>query len=1146
MTLRAKILATFGGMLLCMVAVFYSASRTILLDSFEALEEQRIVKNLDRVRDALAAEVEQLDFITRDWAWWDETCAYIADRNEAFERMNLNDVTLAALKIDAIAFMDPEGRIVQAIGFDRLAGVKAPFPEAIARHLSPDSPLLAHRSRDDRAAGIVMLASGPVLVATRPVLTGEGSGPIRGALLMARSLDEERGREIASLTHVEFTFLPFDAPDLPVDFRLARASFAGAPGDLVRPLDGGTLGGYRMLPDLYGAPALILRVQELRDIHARGLDTLQYLVLSMLAVGFVFSAGFVLVLERLLLSPLGRLTTRVDAIGSTGDLSSRVILGGRDELSRLAGSINGMLVALERTQEVLKRSEEDFRCLFENMLTGFAYHRIVTDQRGEATDFVFIEVNHVFEKLTRLRREAILGRKASEVMPGIVRDAFDWMSLYGKVALTGETARVERYSVFLNRWYSLSAYSPRKGYFAILFDDITERKESEKRLYMLGMAVAQSIDGIAVTDPSGVLTFANASWAAMYGYGAEERPGKPFAAFFPPGQGAREMELFKGRVETGGAHQEEVRQARKDGSVFHAWMSGTLLRDDKGDAVGGMLIVRDITGQKLVEQALRKTQRQQKALLDGIPDTAWLKDTESRYIAVNEPFARTVGARPDELIGKNDFDVWPQDRAERYRRDDVEVMSAGKRVCIEEPSVNLSGARTWLETIKAPVYDYEGRVIGTVGISRDITERKRAEKRMEHLTRVLRALRGADHLITREKNRAKLIGGACASLVTHRGYINAWAVLLGNSGEVREAAESGVGPDFAGLVERIRRGDLPDCGRRALEGDEPVIVVDPPSACPSCPLAGGYHRKGAMTVRLGYGGRVYGLLSVGLPADFSADEEECALFGELARDIAFALHGIEIEEARSRAEEALRTAARDLRRSNQELEQFAYVASHDLQEPLRMVTSYLQLLDKRYGALLGGDAAEFIRFAVEGAGHMKGLISGLLEYSRLGTGASPRAPIDCGAALDRALANLAVAISESRGAVTRDPLPVVAGNEQELGQLFQNLIGNAVRFKSAVPPRIHVSARREGAEWLFSVRDNGIGIEPRFAERIFVIFQRLHGRDEYPGTGIGLALCRKIVERHGGRIWVESQPGRGATFFFTIPAEGAHGGGRGA
>ena len=199
---------------------------------------------------------------------------------------------------------------------------------------------------------------------------------------------------------------------------------------------------------------------------------------------------------------------------------------------------------------------------------------------------------------------------------------------------------------------------------------------------------------------------------------------------------------------------------RKDGSVFHAWMSGTLLRDDKGNVVGGMLIVRDITGQKLVEQALRKTQRQQKAILDSIPDIAWLKDTECRFIAVNEPFARTAGARPDELIGKSDFDVWPRELAERYRRDDAEVMAAGKRVCVEEPLVTAAGARTWIETIKTPVYDYEGRVIGTTGIARDITDRKRAEKRMEHLTRVLRAIRGADHLITREKNRARLIAGA--------------------------------------------------------------------------------------------------------------------------------------------------------------------------------------------------------------------------------------------------------------------------------------------------------------------------------------------------------------------------------------------------
>ena len=1135
MTLRAKILAVFGGMLLCMIAVFYAASRVILLGSFARIDEERLVRNMDRVRDSLFSEVEQLDFITRYWAWWDETCGYVGGRNEAFVRGNLNDVTLAALKIDAIVFTESSGRVFYATGFERGRGVKAPLPKGLEKHLLRGGLLTAHRAVRDRAAWIVMLPSGPVLLASRPILNGEGKGPIRGALLMARSLDPERMRALSSLTHVAFSLTPFRAPRLTEEFRLARASLARSPGDLIRPLGAGAMAGYRALPDIFGEPALILRVENARDIYTRGLYTLRYLVLSMLAVGLVFSAGFVIILERLIFSPLGRLTTRVDAIGTTGDLSSRVILGGRDELSRLAGSINGMLVALERAQEVLKRSEEDYRALFDNMLTGFAYHRLVTDEKGEAADFVFIEVNSVFEKLTRLQRDAIVGRKASEVMPGIMREEFDWIGLYGRVALTGATARVERYSGFLGRWYSISAYSPRKGYFAILFDDITERKHAEERLYTLGMATAQSIDGIAVADPSGAITFANSSWAEMYGYRPDELPGMHVRSFCPPDQPAREMELFRKKIESEGAHQEEVRQIRKDGSTFHVWMSGTLLRDDAGKPVGSMMIVRDITQQKLVEEALRKTQRQQKAILDNIPDIAWLKDKESRFIAVNEPFARAGGGRPEDLAGKNDFDIWPRNLAERYRRDDVEVMTSGKRKCIEEPLRDSAGAEVWIETIKTPIYDYEGRVIGTTGIARDITERKRVEKRMEHLTRVLRAIRGADQLITREKDRAKLIAGACESLVMHRGYTNAWVALLSDSGDVREVAESGLGDDFAALVERMRRGELPDCGRRALEGPGPVIVVDPPSACPECRLASGYHRKGAMTVRLGYGGRVYGLLSVALPPDFAADDEECALFGELARDIAFALHGLEIEEARSRAEDALRTAARYLKRSNQELEQFAYVASHDLQEPLRMVTSYLQLLEKRYRDRIGADAAEFIRYAVEGAGHMKGLISDLLGYSRLGTSARPFAPTDCEAVLERALANLTVAVAESGATVTHDALPVVRSDELEFVQLFQNLIGNALKFRSSEPPRIHLSASRSGKDWLFSVRDNGIGIDPRFSERIFVIFQRLHGRDEYPGTGIGLALCRKIVERHGGRIWVESQPGRGAAFFFTVP-----------
>ncbi len=229
----------------------------------------------------------------------------------------------------------------------------------------------------------------------------------------------------------------------------------------------------------------------------------------------------------------------------------------------------------------------------------------------------------------------------------------------------------------------------------------------------------------------------------------------------------------------------------------------------------------------------------------------------------------------------------------------------------------------------------------------------------------------------------------------------------------------------------------------------------------------------------------------------------------------------------------LEESVAELGRSNAELQQFAYVASHDLQEPLRMVSSYTQLLAKRYAGKLDSDADEFIAFAVDGAMRMQRLIQDLLAYSRVSTGGRQFKPTSAETALGYALDNLRYVMKESGAVVTHDPLPTVMGDEKQLEQLFQNLLSNAIKFRGHEPPRIHVSARTD-ANWLFSIRDNGIGLDPQYADRIFVIFQRLHNRQEYPGTGIGLAICKKIVERHGGRIWVESEPGKGATFYFTI------------
>ena len=248
-------------------------------------------------------------------------------------------------------------------------------------------------------------------------------------------------------------------------------------------------------------------------------------------------------------------------------------------------------------------------------------------------------------------------------------------------------------------------------------------------------------------------------------------------------------------------------------------------------------------------------------------------------------------------------------------------------------------------------------------------------------------------------------------------------------------------------------------------------------------------------------------------------------FGKITRDVS----------ERLKFEGQLNRTMEELKRSNDELEQFAYVASHDLQEPLRMVASFMQLLAQRYKGRLDSDADEFIAFAIDGCNRMQALIQDLLSYSRAGANGEELREISCETHC-QALANLRATIEESGAIVTHDSLPDLTTAETQLVQVFQNLVGNAIKYRSAESPRVHVSATDGGNEWVFAVRDNGLGIEPQYFERIFVLFQRLHGQKEFEGTGIGLAMCKKIVDRLGGRIWVESQPKQGSTFYFALPA----------
>ena len=421
-----------------------------------------------------------------------------------------------------------------------------------------------------------------------------------------------------------------------------------------------------------------------------------------------------------------------------------------------------------------------------------------------------------------------------------------------------------------------------------------------------------------------------------------------------------------------------------------------------------------------------------------------------------------------------------------------------------------------------------GRVTRSVGMVLDITARKLADEALERSMRRFELLAGTAEQLLRSAELQPAVESICRRVMEYLSCQVALCFLADDrSGRLRLAVGLGVS---RGERERIEWLDYGQGISGVAARDGRRVVAENIPAEPEGELAllsGAGLRAYACHPLEAADGRVLGTLSFGTRDRAAFPPDDVSLMKAIGGQVAAAL-------IRMQGELSLRRTAEELARSNRDLEQFAYVSSHDLREPLRTVTGFVQILEDRYRDQLDARAHEYIRFAVDGARRMQQLIDDLLAYARVGSALSLRS-WNTREALDRALDALKGSIERSGAVITADPMPVVRADRIPLCQVFQNLLENAIKFRSADPPRIHVGARQERGGWLFGVSDNGIGMEREHGERIFVIFKRLHPRDKYPGTGIGLALCKKIVERHGGRIWVESEPGQGSTFYFTLP-----------
>jgi PAS domain S-box-containing protein len=503
--------------------------------------------------------------------------------------------------------------------------------------------------------------------------------------------------------------------------------------------------------------------------------------------------------------------------------------------------------------------------------------------------------------------------------------------------------------------------------------------------------------------------------------------------------------------------------------------------------VAGWAVERDSAGRELAKETLRESEEQYRMLLDEIQDYAiFMMDPQGRIVSWNAGAELIKGYRADQIIGHNFSCFFSPEDIERGRP--VEILRVTAECGRHEEQgmrVRKDGSRFLASVTFTALRDLTGNLRGFYEFSHDLSESEESGAKYRGL---LEAAPDAMVVVNQSGEIVLLNVQAEKQFGYHRDELVGQKVKnIIPAGFAERLIADGTRTAAAALAQQIGTG-LELTGRRKDGSEFPIEIMLSPLA-----------------------------------------NAEGILVTAAIRDIT----------ERKKSEEHLVRTVAELKRSNDELQQFAYVASHDLQEPLRMVASYTQLLAKRYKGRLDSDADEFIAFASDGCNRMQGLIQDLLAYSRAGTNGKELREISCENALKKALANLRATIDESGAVVTHDSLPAITTDETQLTQVFQNLVGNAIKYRRTEAPRVHVSVVKNGGqELIFSVRDNGLGIDPQYFERIFVLFQRLHGRGEFEGTGIGLAICKKIVERLGGRIWVESQPEKGSTFSFALPEEG--------
>ncbi|MDY6864442.1 MAG: PAS domain S-box protein [Halobacteriota archaeon] len=641
----------------------------------------------------------------------------------------------------------------------------------------------------------------------------------------------------------------------------------------------------------------------------------------------------------------------------------------------------------------------------------------------------------------------------------------------------------------------------------VVFRDVTKFKNYEDKLGRLKehyrSLIESSPDMIAQFNGSGKIIMANTRMAEFLEVSLEELIGGDALKVMPKELLTRAIELLSTatKCEKPFFFEDYIK-----GRYYHSVIVPV---DIPGEKRTFQMISRDITEHKEAEIEIEVAKKRMEDILEGMIDGITISDMQANILYVNKAATMQTGFQPEELIGKKVMEVYIGKEDFLKAAKHLKKLFTGESLKAEEYSILRKNGPAFPASLNFSLLkDSDGKPENIIAVHRDITERKSMEEELHKSKERYRLV--ADNLedIVWSMDMSLKIDYISPSAKTIYGLDPEEA--LGKplmsilSKESAESMMNGIkqNPALFKIMMEMISGRI-DSGE--LKNNSDVL---------SKPIEYEYTRQDGTK------------LFVESAMSPMIDDGNAVGICGITRDIT----------ERVKAEIKVNELMNDLERSNKELEQFAYVASHDLQEPLRMVSSYLTLLSRRYKGKLDSDADDFIHFAVDGATRMQRMINDLLTYSRVGTRGKPFEEVDSETLLKDALSNLEIRIEESSAIVTHDPLPTVMADDVQFVQLLQNLIGNSIKYNDKDTPEVHIGVEDKDGDWLFSVKDNGIGIEPEYIDSVFEIFRRLPTEKEYEGSGIGLSVCKKIVERHGGRIWLESEPGSGTTFYFTVPS----------